>query len=160
MKLDTKAFEAKMQKLVTGYESELETIRVGRANPKVLDKIKAAKAGSFSVADFYGDDLYTESMKLKKTLRFYATAFTPLTEYEIENMIRKGTEDKEDEDQYSKYDTAKGKLVAVTYGDQNAEGDYVAYKTFLLNYNNFSVRVEYNDVEYTIAPYGFVVVME
>jgi ribosome recycling factor len=40
MKLDTKAFEAKMQKLVTGYEAELETIRVGRANPKVLDKIK------------------------------------------------------------------------------------------------------------------------
>ena len=40
MKLDTKAFEAKMQKLVAGYESELETIRVGRANPKVLDKIK------------------------------------------------------------------------------------------------------------------------
>ena len=26
MKLDTKAFEAKMQKLVTGYEAELETI--------------------------------------------------------------------------------------------------------------------------------------
>jgi ribosome recycling factor len=40
MKLDTKAFEAKMQKLITGYEAELDTIRVGRANPNVLSKIK------------------------------------------------------------------------------------------------------------------------
>ncbi len=40
MKLDTKEFEAKMQKLISGYESELDTIRVGRANPNVLSKIK------------------------------------------------------------------------------------------------------------------------
>lgn len=40
MKLDTKEFEAKMQKYIAGYESELDTVRVGRANPNVLSKIR------------------------------------------------------------------------------------------------------------------------
>ena len=39
MKLDKKEFETKMQKSTSSYESELETIRVGRANPNVLNKI-------------------------------------------------------------------------------------------------------------------------
>lgn len=39
MKLDKKEFESKMQKTTAAYESELETIRVGRANPNVLNKI-------------------------------------------------------------------------------------------------------------------------
>jgi ribosome recycling factor len=37
----TKAFEEKMEKTVKNLESELQTIRAGRANPHVLDKIKA-----------------------------------------------------------------------------------------------------------------------
>ena len=60
MKLDTKEFEAKMKKLITGYEGELETIRVGRANPNVLSKIKVdywgmptpiSQVGEVKVAD-------------------------------------------------------------------------------------------------------------
>lgn len=39
MKLDKKEFESKMQKSTASYETELETIRVGRANPNVLNKI-------------------------------------------------------------------------------------------------------------------------
>ena len=37
----TKAFEEKMEKTVKNLESELQTIRAGRVNPHVLDKIKA-----------------------------------------------------------------------------------------------------------------------
>ncbi|MBQ9162323.1 MAG: hypothetical protein IJX74_03510 [Clostridia bacterium] len=125
---------------------------------KVLTKIGAARASSFSVADFYSDGLYAESMKLKSMLRYYATTFTPLTEYEIDNMIRKEGAN-EEEDEYSKYATDKGKLVAVTYGTQNEDGSYSAYKTFLLNYNSFSAKVKFGEVEYTITPYGFVTVM-
>lgn len=46
MKLNTKEFEEKMQKSVTIYERELATIRVGRANPAVLDKITVDYFGS------------------------------------------------------------------------------------------------------------------
>ena len=46
MKLETKEFEAKMQKSVQSYESELATIRAGRANPAILDKITVDYYGS------------------------------------------------------------------------------------------------------------------
>ena len=45
MKLNTKDYEAKMQKSVQALENELGTIRAGRANPAVLDKI---------TVDYYG----------------------------------------------------------------------------------------------------------
>ena len=46
MKLDTKEFEAKMQKSVGSFENELASIRAGRANPAVLDKINVDYYGS------------------------------------------------------------------------------------------------------------------
>ena len=46
MKLNTKEFEEKMQKSVAGFEKELSTIRAGRANPAVLDKITVDYYGS------------------------------------------------------------------------------------------------------------------
>ena len=46
MKLDTKDFEAKMQKSVTSLESNLSTIRAGQANPAVLSKISFEYYGS------------------------------------------------------------------------------------------------------------------
>lgn len=45
MKLNTKEFEDKMKKSISIYEHELTTIRAGRANPGVLDKI---------TVDYYG----------------------------------------------------------------------------------------------------------
>ena len=45
MKLNTKEFEEKMQKSVQSLESEFGSIRAGRANPAVLDKI---------TVDYYG----------------------------------------------------------------------------------------------------------
>ena len=46
MKLDTKDFEAKMKKCVSGFENELGSIRAGRANPAILDKITVDYYGS------------------------------------------------------------------------------------------------------------------
>lgn len=39
MKLDKKDYESRMQKTIASYEENLDTIRVGRANPNVLNKI-------------------------------------------------------------------------------------------------------------------------
>lgn len=46
MKLDTKVFEDKMKKTIELYSHELETIRAGRANPAVLDKVEIDYYGS------------------------------------------------------------------------------------------------------------------
>lgn len=43
---DIKVFEEKMQKSVASLESELATVRAGRANPHVLDKIKVEAYGT------------------------------------------------------------------------------------------------------------------
>ena len=45
------------------------------------------------------------------------------------------------------------RIVAVTYG----KGD-VAYKTFILNYNSFAVRVVYNGTVYTIGSGDYIVI--
>jgi len=44
---EIKPYEERMQKTIANLESELGTIRAGRANPKVLDKIKV---------DYYGTE--------------------------------------------------------------------------------------------------------
>ncbi len=60
------------------------------------------------------------------------------------------------------YTVDKNSVVAVTYGDrtQNSLGLYEsdAFKTFLLNYNSYAVRLVYNGVLYTIPASGYVAV--
>ena len=46
MKLDTKVFEEKMKKSVAAYSNELDSVRVGRANVSVLNKITVDYYGS------------------------------------------------------------------------------------------------------------------
>ena len=46
MKFDLKPLEEKMKKSIAVYEEELASIRVGRANAKVLDKVEALYDGT------------------------------------------------------------------------------------------------------------------
>ena len=46
MKLETKEYEAKMQKTIASYTENLSTIRAGRANPDVLKKVNVDYYGS------------------------------------------------------------------------------------------------------------------
>ena len=128
----------------------------------VLARLGADKDPTFHVSEIYGETLYSSAMGLKDLMYFYVTATTNLTATDIDRLIG-GTgnnklEDEEDEEA-SRYLSDDGRIVSVTYGDKNADGSYTAYKTFILNYNNFSVNVEYGDVTYTIPAYGYVVVM-
>lgn len=71
----------------------------------------------------------------------------------------KGTDSNEttDEVEFNRYHVTNNNVVAVTYGDI-VEGQKVAQKTFLLNYNNYAVRVTYNKIVYTIEAGGYVIV--
>ena len=57
---------------------------------------------------------------------------------------------------YTKYTNDNGNIVMVTYGDQDNAGYYLAYKTFVLNYNFFDVTVVIEGVRYTIPASGYV----
>lgn len=58
---------------------------------------------------------------------------------------------------YTKYTDDTGAIVAVTYGGKNGN-DAEAYKTFILNYNSFSVEVVFEGTTYTIAPFDLIVI--
>ena len=62
-------------------------------------------------------------------------------------------EPEEEKDTSSRYDTEN--IVAVTYGDDNNN----PYKTVILNYNNYTVNIVYDGIEYTIPAYEFVAIM-
>ena len=73
-------------------------------------------------------------------------------------QANKGNKDDDvEEEEESKYDVEN--IVAVTYGNDDGS----AYKTILLNYNNYTVRVkyEYNGVtyEYNIPAYEYVIIV-
>ncbi len=53
----------------------------------------------------------------------------------------------------SRYIVDDGTIVAVTYGEVGDD-----YRTFILNYNYFDVKVEYNGQEYEIGRYDFVII--
>ena len=61
-------------------------------------------------------------------------------------------EEEEEEVVVSRYTTEN--IVAVTYGND----DKTPYKTMVLNYNNYTVRVVYDGIEYTVPAYEFVVI--
>ncbi len=51
------------------------------------------------------------------------------------------------------------RVVAVTYGDRNADTfEKTPYKTIILNYNSYAVRVTYNGTLYTVPSGGYVVI--
>ncbi len=61
-------------------------------------------------------------------------------------------DNEENEEENSKYSVDN--VVVVTYGTGNT-----AYKYVILNYNNFSVKVTFNGIEYTIPAYNYVALM-
>lgn len=61
-------------------------------------------------------------------------------------------EEEEEEEEVSRYLSDNGNIVAVTYGGKDGN-DMSAYKTFILNYNNYSVTVNYQINEETTMMY-------
>ena len=128
----------------------------------VAKRLKVNSAPSFHVSDVYADTLQIATMQLKELMYYFVSMETGMSYKEIDVVIAgtgtKGNVEGDEEEESSRYLSNDGRIVSVTYGDKNADGSYSAYKTFILNYNNFSVNVTYDGVTYTIPAYGYVVV--
>ena len=128
----------------------------------VVELLAADELPKFHISEIYAGTLVDSATGLKDLMYYYVMSYTSLTEDQIDDLIEPpkgpGSGD-EDGEEASRYLSDDGRIVSVTYGTKNADGSYSAYKTFILNYNNFSVNVEYGDVTYTIPAYGYVVVM-
>ena len=67
MKIDVKPYEEKMKKSVSAFESELATIRAGRANASVLDRINVDYYGSPTAINAIAAVKATDAMTLTIT---------------------------------------------------------------------------------------------
>ena len=140
--------------------AELEELFKYKFYTSALDELGADKKPSFHVSEIYGDDLYTAGQGLKSLLRWYVVQYSQaMTEEEIDTLIgsTSGSIEEEETDE-SKYLSDDGRIVAVTYGAAGANGGYDNYRTFVLNYNNFSVSVVYDGIQYTIPAFSYVVI--
>ena len=68
MKLDVKPYEEKMKKSISSFEAELATIRAGRANASVLDKINV---------DYYGSPTAINAIAAVKAADAMTLTITP-----------------------------------------------------------------------------------
>ncbi len=127
---------------------------------EVIDTLKVEKAVDFNFYEVYGDSVEESAGHVRDIIDFYVLGFTNITEKELENLFKvsSGLIEEDEESETSRYLSDDGRIVSVSYGQAKAEGGYTKYKTFVLNYNNFSVNVVYEDVTYTIPAYGYVVV--
>ena len=131
----------------------------------VLEKLSANKLPTINVAEIYGNTLNGATAGIKDLMYYYILTYTTMTKEDLDKLIYggSGVVGEDEEQEASRYLSDDGRIVSVTYGTKNADGTYSAYKTFILNYNNFAVNVEYGpenaEVTYTIPAYGYVVVM-
>ncbi len=79
MKLSTKDYEGKMQKTLSAYQTELESIRVGRANPSVLNKI---------TVDYYGVPTQINQMSEVKVVDARTIVISPWDATTLKNIDR------------------------------------------------------------------------
>ncbi|MBR5452631.1 MAG: ribosome recycling factor [Clostridia bacterium] len=77
MKLDSKFYEDKMKKTIAAYGENLDTIRVGRANPSVLSKI---------MVDYYGMPTAINQMAEVKTSDARTIVITPWDMTSLKNI--------------------------------------------------------------------------
>ena len=112
-----------------------------------------------------GVDVNLEVTKIKQAL-FAKCPLTTISEEYIFAQIESSEEEEDDESETSGA-TNNNRIVVVTYGDRDANTfEKTAYKSIILNYNSYDVRVVYENplVEgdeptlYTIPSGGYVVI--
>ncbi len=145
---NTKIFVLKNEAGETLVDGNGDTIYVSGTDHNSFKTYILGNALSDIVADF--------NAKIDKIVED-TVALGQITAEEFYEKIQiKESDDEDDEDDtdktYNKYATSG--IVAVTYGTLEGE----AYKTMLLNYNNYAVNITYNGNNYTIPAYGFVVI--
>ena len=95
--------------------------------------------------------------KIQKDLLAVCPTETLTAEYiwsEVEDSV-----EEEEEVEVEVETTNNNHVVAVTYGDRNADTfEKTPYKTIILNYNSYAVRVTYNGTLYTVPSGGYVVI--
>ena len=97
-----------------------------------------------------------EMDKTVETVEGYLNSILEVAGHLVEYQVDNGPADEEESVENAinaRYLLDDGSIVAVTYGEKDEP-----YRTFILNYNYFTISVEYNGTTYEIDRYGFAVI--
>ena len=113
------------------------------------------------LAEFYNTAIADVKTAFDAAYGVTAAANDAAFKEQVENRINRNENSDQDDDNdeteaedVSKYMTEN--IVVVTYGNDDGS----AYKTIILNYNDYYISVEYDGIEYTIPAYEFVVITD
>ena len=166
--LSASAFDSELS--VEARKAQVEEMIKYHFYTEAIKNLNCATLVSFNLYQIYAGTLEESYQDLKALAKYYAIAYTnmssvipetaKITDEMFEDcfVVKNDTTDDEDDDEESRYVSDDGRIVSVTYGQKTATGTYAAYKTFILNYNNFSIQVVYDNTVYTIPAYGYVTV--
>jgi hypothetical protein len=129
----------------------------------VIDARECAEEAETKLAEIKN---HVDSFGVKVERNVYSAIKSYVTREEVEDYLVLPEEEEDDvvveEKVDSTYLSDNGNIVSVTYGGKDGD-DYAAYKTFILNYNNYAVTVKYevNGVVhiYTIPANDYAVVL-
>ncbi len=149
--------EAYLETKKQEQQSKYEVIYQGDAAATSLEEaINNQIAEVLAVATKYNTDMAAEESFVALVIDLDTDKIKNEGVYLPEdNLNDDDDEADEGEEAFNRLHVVNNSVVAVTYGT-DTEG---AYKTFILNYNNYAVRVTYNGVVYTVQSRGYVMLM-
>lgn len=129
--------------------------------PKIIETINHVFVTQFEEGgkyyELYKDHQYADVEAVWKDLKATCPLFTE--EY-ILAQVEAAEDEETEEDNGNKFGVVNNnQIVVVTYGDRDTETfEKTPYKSIILNYNSYAVRVTYNGVLYTVPSGGYVVI--
>ena len=104
------------------------------------------------------DEIYAEDLEKAVAESIFTVADIEEAGKLLDEVLDDEDGDDNKNDAYDRYFVDNNQIVVVTYGDRDdTTHEKTAYKSFILNYNNFAVVVDYEGVKYTIPSGGYVV---
>jgi len=123
---------------------------------KYTEVVATIEGYSTAVTEFetsYKTTYYEKMLEIEPSQNYYkpdSGVSGGTTGGETDNKVDEGYN-------YTKYTNDNGNIVAVTYGGKDGV-DNDPYRTFILNYNYFSVSVKFEGETYIIPAFGYVVI--
>ena len=127
---------------------------------RTVDKvITALRERVTNVAEEVGRDRPSVANRFASEVPEYLFSAEELYEENRLSGDTTGDENQDSVEEDDPYLSTDNQVVLVTYGDRDTvTHEKTSYKSFILNYNNYAVRVTYNNVCYTIPSGGYVVI--
>ena len=153
----------------TGAEALLDVHKelVDPADATKYVAARAVAALSTYITDATVEDAYVtfKDQLIADTAEKMFTIADIEAEGKLDEELEDDEEDDDAADAYDKYFVDNNQIVVVTYGDRDdTTHEKTEFKTFILNYNNFAVIVEYEHkgevMTFTIPSGGYVVLYE